>query len=259
MKSHTPIITPLISVIMSIHNDAKFLTSSLESLRNQNYLNIEIIAIDAASTDSSYHLLKESRKQDTRLKVYRNVKKYGLAITLNRSLRKTKGNFVVFMDPRDMVTRNKFQKQLDFLHANQKVVAVGTQCIYVNEEDKRIGKSNFPSLHEHISQRPLHGISVLFEGIMVSKLRIPKDLLHFPTNSHPFLYSDMALKLIQYGKLANIPEYLQFHRKHDASSLQSTTKHLVSLAKLWLNSRMQYETRPSIRSFFGGAFKTSIS
>lgn len=243
---------------MPVHNAAQFLPSSLESLRNQNYLNIEIIAIDDFSNDDSYKLLKAAKKQDHRLKVYRNVKKYDLAITLNRALKRAKGKYVAFMDARDTITRNKLQKQLDFLLANEKVVAVGTQCIFISEDDKRIGKSNFPALNEHISQKPLHGVTVLFEGIMVNRYRVPKDLLHFPTQREMFLYSDMAFKLMQYGELANLPEYLQFHRKHE-SGLGSTTKHLYSLAKLWINSRVQYDTKPSLRSFFSTAIKTSFS
>lgn len=258
MTPTTPTLDPLISVILSIHNDAAFLSVALESLRNQNYLNIEIIAIDDFSNDTSYKILKDAKKQDKRLRVYKNVKKYDLAITLNRAVKRAKGKFIAFMDPRDTITRNKLQKQLDFLVANEKVVAVGTQCIFLSEDNKRIGKSNFPARNELISQKPLHGVTVLFEGIMVNRYRIPKDLLYFPTNREMFLYSDMAFKLMQYGELANLPEYLQFHRKHD-SGLGSTTKHLFSLAKLWINSRVQYDTKPSFRSFFTTALKTSFS
>src|SRR5205085_2405090 len=100
---------------------------------------------------------------------------------LNRALRRAKGKFIVFMDGRDTITKNKIQKQVDFLLRNPKAVGVGTQCMYLNESDKRIGKSNFPQYHRDISQKPLHGISVLFEGIMINKYRIPKDLLSFPT------------------------------------------------------------------------------
>ncbi len=258
MNQFSDKLSPLLSVILPIRNAESYLSDCLDSLINQNYSRIEIIAIDDYSTDKSWKILRKYRKLDNRLKIFRNVKKYGLAITLNRCLKRAKGKFIVFMDARDSITKNKFQKQLLYLMENQKVVAVGTQCIYLSDKNKRIGKSSFPSLHEDISEKPLHGISVLFEGIMINKYRIPKDLLYFPTYKHLFLYTDMAMKLLQYGKLANLSEYLHFHRKHDYA-FQSGTKHVFSLFKLWVTSRTQYEISPSLRGIFSGILKPSTS
>ncbi|HEX8965577.1 MAG TPA: glycosyltransferase family A protein [Patescibacteria group bacterium] len=251
---------PLISVIFPVSNAASFLPTSLESLLTQNYKNIEIIAIDDNSTDISFAILKSYKKNDKRVKISRNVKKYGLAITLNRAIRRAKGKFLVFMDARDMVTKNKFQKQIQYLLKNQKTVAVGTQCIYLNDENKRIGKSNYPSLHEHISQSPLHGVSMLFEGVMINRYKIPKDLLYFPATKHFFLYSDMAVKLIQFGEITNLSEYLHFHRKHSSTPLSTTTKQAFSLMKLWLSSKFDYEIEAlSLKNLFTGFFKANTS
>jgi glycosyltransferase involved in cell wall biosynthesis len=248
------ITNPLISVILPVRNAEQFLPDCLESLMKQNYQNIEVIAIDDNSNDTSWKVLRTYRKQEKRLKVFKNVKKYGLPMTLNRCLKRVKGKFIAFMDPRDSITKNKLQKQLTFLLENPKVVAVGTQCVYLNEDNKRIGKSTFPSLHQDISQKPLHGVSLLFEGIMINKYRIPKDLLYFPTYKNIFVYTNMAMKLLQFGKIVNLPEYLQFHRKHN-STLESTTSHFFSLLKIWINSRVEYNETPSFRSFFGDFLK----
>lgn len=249
---------PLISVVLPVRDAGEFLPDCLQSLLFQNYKNIEIIAIDDFSTDNSWQVLKEFSKMDKRIKTFQNVKNYGLGITLNRCLRRAKGKFVAFMEARDMVTPNKLHKQFTFLKTNPKVVAVGTQCTYITEDNKRNGRSNFPAIHEYISQNPIHGVSVLFEGIMVNRYRIPKDLLRFPTQSQSFLYSDMALKLMQYGELANLSEFLQFHRKHE-SGLHSFTSHVTSLAKLWISSRLNHDDTPPLRSFFSNVFKPTTS
>jgi len=249
----------LISVIVPVHNSASFVKTSLKSLFDQNYKNLEIIAIDDNSTDNSFSLLKNFKRHQKSIKIYRNVKKYGLAVTLNRCIKRARGKFIVFMDSRDMVTKNKFQKQLEFLLRNPKVVAVGTQCVYLSEDNKRIGKSSYPQNHEIIAQTPLHGVSMLFEGVMINRYKIPKDLLYFPTNKHFFLYSDMAIKLMQFGELANLPEYLHFHRKHD-TSLQNITKRASSLMKLWMASKFDYDIDPiSLKNLFSTFFKVTTS
>lgn len=250
----------LISVILPIHNAESLLPICLDSLKKQNYKKIEVIAIDDFSNDGSYKILIDAQKKNGKLKISQNVKKYGLSTTLNRALKQAQGRFIVFMDPKDTITKNKLFKQVEFLLKNEKVVAVGTQCIYLNEENKRIGKSEFPALHEHISQHPIHGVSVLFEGIMIDRLKIPKDLLYFPTGRKLFMYSDMAMKLIQYGELANLPEYLQFHTKSTYySSIRSISKHIFSLITLWTIAKSRYEDMPSFRSFLSTAFRLRTS
>jgi glycosyltransferase involved in cell wall biosynthesis len=246
----------LISVILPVNNNCETLNLCLDSLLSQNYEPIEIIAIDDASTDLSWKILSKFKRQDKRLKIYRNIKKYGLSISLNRAIKRAKGKYIVFMDAKDTVTKNKLQKQYDYLIKNEKVVAVGTQCIYVNKQNKRTGKSSFPALHEHISEKPLHGISVLFEGIMINKYKIPRDLLYFPNKKDLLLYTDMAMKLLQYGELANLDEFLHFHQKNNNyTSLRDTFNHVVSLAKLWTASKAQNTQTPSFRSFFISALR----
>jgi len=237
----------LVSVLLPVRNSAKFLSACLDSLLLQNYSGLEIIAIDDNSSDNSWRILREYQKRHKQLNIFKNVKQYGLALTLNRCLKRIKGTYILFMDARDTITKNKIQKQVDYLHSNAKVVAVGTQCIYINELDKRTGKSNFPLFDTAISEKPLHGISVLFEGIMIHRHRIPKDLLYFNSRKNTFLYSDMAMKLMQYGELANISEYLHFHRKHTTNA----SMNMLALLQLWLKSKFEYGITPSFRSFFG--------
>ena len=84
---------PLVSIILPVFNSEKFLHFCLKSLIRQSYKNIEIIAIDDNSKDNSFKILKSFRKQDKRLHVSKNIKKYGFPVCLNRALKKAKGQF----------------------------------------------------------------------------------------------------------------------------------------------------------------------
>ncbi len=48
---------PLISILLPVHNAEKYLSDCLNSLINQTYKNIEIVAIDDKSSDKSYKIL----------------------------------------------------------------------------------------------------------------------------------------------------------------------------------------------------------
>src|SRR6266540_5036790 len=97
---------PLISILLPVHNSEGYLADCLNSLLNQTYKNIEIVAMDDKSSDNSYRILNQFKKQDKRLRVYKNIKRYGIAVTLNRLLKKTKGNYIAFMDTNDISSPN---------------------------------------------------------------------------------------------------------------------------------------------------------
>src|SRR5579883_1973115 len=121
---------PLVSILLPVFNIGHYLPDSLDSLLASSHENIEIIAIDDFSKDDSWKILRLYKQIDKRIRIYRNVKHYGKAITLNRLLKKAKSNFIMFMDGKDMVYKHKIKKQLTFLLENPKVAAAGTQCTF---------------------------------------------------------------------------------------------------------------------------------
>lgn len=66
---------PLVSIIVPVYNTEKYIRECLNSLIQQSYSHIEIIAVDDGSTDNSFCLLKELSAKDNRLKVFLNPTK----------------------------------------------------------------------------------------------------------------------------------------------------------------------------------------
>jgi len=241
---------PLVSILLPVHNCERFLDDCLKSLVSQSYRQIEIIAIDDKSSDNSLKILKSFAKRYKKVKVYKNVKRYGIVMTLNRLLRKAKGDCIAFMSAKDMSARSRIKKQVEFLLGNQGLVAVGAQCRFLNKKNKIIGKSDFPGENQFIYRSPLHGISMQFETVLINKTLIPKDLLRFQASSNHFIYSDVLLKLLPYGKFANLPKYLHYHRNDPKEYFFDLRIHLISLIKLWIKSIANYDYQLSIKSFF---------
>ncbi len=247
----------LISIILPVHNCAHHLSESLKSIAKQSYKNIEILAIDDFSTDDSYKILRDFAKKDKRFKVRRNVKRYGIGVTLNRLVQKAKGDFIAFMDAEDISARDRIKKQLFFLKNNPQIAAVGTQCYFIGRNDKRLGKSKFPVENQNIYQSPLHGISMQFETVMINRNLLPKDVLKFHTKSNPFTYSDVFLKLLPYGKFANLSNFLHYHRNHPNEYFKDLRRNPVSFIKLWIKSKALYNYNPPLRSFFAPIIKSA--
>jgi glycosyltransferase involved in cell wall biosynthesis len=248
---------PLISILLPVHNSEKYLSECLNSLLSQSYKNIEIVAIDDKSSDKSYKILNQFKKKDKRIRVYKNIKRYGIAVTLNRLVNKAKGSYVAFMDTSDISSPRRLSKQYKFLISNPGIVAVGSQCTFINDHDKKIGKSDFPLYNYQIYENPLHGISLQFETVLINKTILPKDVLKFNVGSNPFIYSDIFMKLMPYGKFANLKDFLHYHRNNPKIYLTDVKKNIISLTKLWIKSKALYDYTPPIRSFFSPVIKSA--
>lgn len=251
---------PLVSVLFPVHNSSRHLLEALKSLRKQTYRNIEILAIDDSSTDDSYKILRSVAKKDKRIKARRNVKRYGIGITLNRLLGKAKGEFIAFMDADDISAPQRIKKQLEFLLDNPQIAAVGSQCYFLGRNDKRIGKSKFPIENSEIYSSPLHGVSMQFESVMINRAVLPKDAIKFNNKSNPFIYSDIFLKLLPFGKFANLPNFLHYHRNHPNEYFKDLRRNPFSFIKLWVKSIALYNygsPRKNFRSFFAPIIKTA--
>ena len=245
---------PLVSVLLPVFNVGHFLPACLDSVLSQNYDNIEVIAIDDFSRDDSWKILRLYRKYDKRLKIYRNVKHYGKGVTLNRALKKAKGHFLAMMDAKDVVYKERFIKQIRFLLDNEKTVAVGAQCMLMDADNKKAGRTEFPQEYDALYHKPIHTVSINFESIMINKLLLPKDLLKFDTAEKAMLYSDLLIKLIPFGQITNLPFTLQYRRIGN-STTQSSLKDIPNLIKLWIKTIDIDDYKPSFRTFVSSVFK----
>lgn len=91
---------PLVSIIIPIYNSQEHLDICLKSVFNQTYTNIEIIAINDGSTDSSLDIL--NKYKNSKLKIYNN-KNHGVAYTRNYGIKKATGDYLVFIDNDDII------------------------------------------------------------------------------------------------------------------------------------------------------------
>ena len=66
---------PKISILIPSLNVEKYVTQCIDSIINQTLSDIEIICIDAGSTDGTLDILTEYEKKDSRVKLVKSSKK----------------------------------------------------------------------------------------------------------------------------------------------------------------------------------------
>ena len=109
---------PLVSVIIPVYNASKTIGATLDSVLNQTYKNLEILAVNDCSTDDSLKILEEYAKKDKRLKVLTNPENLRVAKTRNFAIEKATGDYIAFVDADDIWDLTKLEKQLAFMKEN---------------------------------------------------------------------------------------------------------------------------------------------
>lgn len=240
---------PLVSVLLPIRNQERFLPDCIKSLLAQTYKNIEIIVVNDHSTDNSGSILRGFRKRNKRVRIIQNKKQYGVTVCLNRALAKAKGEFIAFMDAQDLCHRHRLQKQVAYLLANLKTVVVGTFGKLIDKKSKKCGKFFVPKDNSSIYQTLMTGFSMQFETAMINTMLLPKDIIYFQKNTYPLYFSEMFVKILPYGLFANLDKPLYYKRQSKTRRWQKI-KQYPSLFKLFLKSKTLYGYHPSFWSMF---------
>ena len=125
---------PLISIITPNYNAVSYIALTIESVLNQTYQNWEMLIQDDCSSDGSYEIALEYARKDSRIKVGRNEKNSGTAVTRNKAIEIANGDYLAFLDSDDIWFPEKLEKQLDFMLKNN--------CDFSFSEYEQISENN---------------------------------------------------------------------------------------------------------------------
>ena len=137
-----------VTVLMPVYNGAEFIRESIESILNQTFTSFELLIIDDGSVDNSVDIIRSYK--DPRIHFILNKENVGLANTLNKGIELARGNFIARIDQDDICLPNRLAKQLDFVKINPEIILVGSGCIEIDENGKKIATHQYPSKHNEL-------------------------------------------------------------------------------------------------------------
>lgn len=112
VAGHDDARSPVVSVVIPVHNAATYLQQCLDSVLGQSLLDIEIIVVDDASTDGGPKLLAGIQARDDRLRVVTFPRNRGVSAARNAGLAATRGEFVAFVDADDYIEISMYETML---------------------------------------------------------------------------------------------------------------------------------------------------
>ena len=97
---------PKVSIISPVYNREKYILRFLRSVQNQKFNDIEIIFIDDCSKDKSIQVIKHNQVKDERIILINNKKNKGTLISRTIGALKSRGEYLIFPDPDDILSKN---------------------------------------------------------------------------------------------------------------------------------------------------------
>lgn len=206
---------PLVSVLMPCYNVEKYIEESMDSILNQTYKNMEIIAINDCSTDKTLDILQTMSQRDQRIKIINNETNLKLIKTLNKGIAICQGEYIARMDSDDIALPSRIEKEVLFLEANNDHDIVSTLFYAFRTENP--SKKDFhysPLLDSQLRAFMLFKSGICHPAVMIRKrvfselgLSFGEEYLHVEDYA---LWSQAVYKT----RIANIGEPLLLYRVH---------------------------------------------
>jgi glycosyltransferase involved in cell wall biosynthesis len=204
---------PLVSVLLAVHNDSRFLGQAVESVLRQTVDDLELIVVDDASTDETPGLL--SAVGDPRLRVLTNEEQVGLASSLNRGLTEARGRYVARLDADDVALPERLARQLERMERDGADPAVVGSAVLDLDAAGRPG-----TLHRNppgamgIRWLTLFGSPFFHPTVLVDRDRVDRAQLRYDPSYAESEDYELWARLLSGRQGANLTEPLVLKRVH---------------------------------------------
>jgi glycosyltransferase involved in cell wall biosynthesis len=202
---------PLVSVIIPFYNVDSYIDECLISVREQDYLNIEIILVDDASPDGSRAIVERHAAQDPRVMLVTHEKNQGLGPARNTGVRHASGEYLLFLDSDDFFTSPSAIRSLLEPAAQHGYDVVAGACVNLFDDGRITDRDLADAKGSHNAEGGVvRGLEAFFAGTRISnqyylpprawgsliRRKFYDELaLDFPSGEHedmghtPFLYA----------------------------------------------------------------------
>ncbi|MCM1376589.1 MAG: glycosyltransferase [Muribaculum sp.] len=116
-----------ISVIVPVYNGERYIAECIESIQKQDYKNLEIIAVDDGSYDSSLQILQQYASKDNRIKVIAK-ENGGVSSARNAGLDIMSGDYLCLIDQDDCIAPDYVSYLLRLMIQNDTQIATVPQA-----------------------------------------------------------------------------------------------------------------------------------
>ncbi|SBV36090.1 hypothetical protein STPYR_11020 [uncultured Stenotrophomonas sp.] len=207
---------PLLSIVVLVYNTAPYLRECFDSLLGQAWRNIEVIAIDDASTDDGLAICREYEAAHSNFRCITKANEGG-AVSGNLGVSLARGEYVALVDSDDMVTADGYRLLM--------------------EEALRTGADITIGRAARLSERGVSSVEFLYEPYVWARPQVLESAEDFPDLHHDGFYWNKVFRtaFLRGHGLGMEPGLLYADRPfvHRAYWLSRRTAIIPQLVYLW--------------------------
>lgn len=207
---------PLISVIMSVYNEEKYIKEALESILKQTLGDFEIILIDDKSTDNTVSIIRGI--EDERIHLVENEINQGITVNLNKALCMAQGKYIARMDGDDISKPERFKVQVDYLNAHPEIMLISCNTTTFGEQELI---SDIHGTPEELKCRMLLRPVLAHPGFMLRRELFEQYGFSYDEHFRSAQDYDFAARVTRKHRIYVVPEVLLMYRAHKGQISQT--------------------------------------
>lgn len=227
-----------VSVVVVTYNSSKYVLETLESIKEQDYPNIELIVSDDCSTDNTFELVNQWIEENNhcfcRALSVQTEKNGGICVNYNRGLKEVRGEWVKYIAGDDILMPNCISTFVSYLNKSKdKIMICG--LVRFSESLRNAGVRILPLAFNAMSVKGQE------EFFVKNGTIIPGPTLFLETETlrknggfeecYPFIEDyPLCMKYLSKGYHINlVNDYLIYYRVYPESVSRSNTRFTTSI------------------------------
>lgn len=216
----------MISVIVPVHNGARYIERCVHSIVKSSYKDLEIIVVENGSTDNTYEICKLLSEEDDRIRLL-STKQCGLPNARNIGIDNANGDWISFVDADDYISEVMIQRLMettveysadlvfcDFIHGNEDSFDFSEMGCSIDGL-KNAEKMTLDSFFFETYLRAQYKYSVvwnkLFNRRTLGEIRFNRNLYYIEDRNFVIQY------VLNCNNIISIPDKLYYYYKNEDS------------------------------------------
>jgi glycosyltransferase involved in cell wall biosynthesis len=227
LDSTTP---PRVSMVMPVHNGARWLAEAIESVLVQDFTDFELILVDDASSDGSPAIMADAAARDPRVRLLRLDRNVGLPAALNAGFASARGALHSWTSDDNLLRPHMLRRLVAALDDHSDADVVHADFTLIDESGAELGRSRVGPV-----DRLLFGNNV--GACFLYRARVTDALGGYNVALFGVEDYDFWLRAAQKFAFVTLNEDLYLYRKHEGSltsqrgdEIQALTAQIVERA-----------------------------
>lgn len=219
MSQNINMVKNTVSIIITCHNEEKFITECINSVLNQSAFDLiyEIIVVIDTSTDSSLKIIKSLAQNNPKIKIY-EVNYSSLSKSRNYGVYCSSSKYLAFLDGDDYWSTDKLKKQINaFTNLDDEYALIYTNYNDFSDQKlndfKRVSVRSFNKCKNQLTKYFCKDGPIVPSSILV-RSSVIREIGSFDENLKYYEDTDFYLKILEKHKIFHINDFSCFKRRH---------------------------------------------